>query len=102
MRPDCCMCPPVELWVIISTASVLRCRIVKLDVKSAFIQTGLADRQVYIIPPFESTRRNELWLLLTAAYGLENANAKLQVQSASSFHSWPRACFFNSATFRQK
>lgn len=52
-----------------------------MDVQSAFLQTGNADRNVYVVPPRESKNRSFYWLLLTAAYGLVNANAKSQVQS---------------------
>lgn len=57
-------------------------KISKLDVKSAFLQTGNAHRDVYVRPLRESTDRFKcLWLLLTASYGMVNANAKFQVQS---------------------
>ena len=48
----------------------------KADVKSAFLQTGKAQRDVYVVLPRESHDRAHYWLLLTAAYGLVNANAK--------------------------
>lgn len=38
-------------------------------------------RDVYVCPPRESADRSSSWLLLTAAYGLVNANAKWQTQS---------------------
>lgn len=53
-----------------------------IDVKTAFLQTGKAERHVYVIPPFESgDRGSKMWLLLRAAYGLINSNAEWQFQS---------------------
>ena len=79
MRSDCCMCPPLGIRVVLSTAALLKWRIIKIDVKSAFLQTGPAERQIYVIPPRESSHKHELWLFLTAAYGPVNDNAKWQV-----------------------
>lgn len=57
-------------------------RVSKLDVESAFLQPGLADLDVYGLPPRESSdRKKVLWLLFTAACGLINADANWQVQS---------------------
>ena len=79
MRTDCAMCAPMGVRLLISIAAVKKWRITKVDVKSAFLQTGAAERQVFVIPPGESKDRfKSLWLLLTASYGLVNANAKFQ------------------------
>ncbi len=53
----------------------------EVDVKSAFLQTGATTREVYVIPPREWFDRSKYWLLLTAAYGLVNANANWQEHS---------------------
>lgn len=50
-----------------------------------FLQTGRAQCDLYVVPPRESGHKSELWLLLGAAYGLVNANAKWQVQSDTIF-----------------
>lgn len=81
LRSDCCMCSPTGLRLVLMLAALNKWRIVKADVKNAFLQTGLAERDVYVIPPKESTNRKSLWLLLAAAYGLVNANSKWQLQS---------------------
>lgn len=79
---DCTICPPTGLRIVESVASLLGWNVYKADVKSAFLQTGSAERQIYVKPPRESKMRStHLWLLLTAAYELVNANAKWQVQS---------------------
>lgn len=63
-------------------ATMLKRRISKVEFKSAFLQTGRAERDVYVTPPSERGNKNiYLRLLNSAAYGLVNANAKLQVKS---------------------
>ena len=81
LRSDCCMCSPTGLKIVLMTAAIFKWKLVKADVKNAFLQTGLAERDVYVIPPRESSNRKSLWLLLAAAYGLVNANSKWQLQS---------------------
>lgn len=55
-------------------------RLTKIDVKTAFFQTGQAARDVYVVPPKKCKDRHQvLWLLLTASYGLVSSNAKWQV-----------------------
>ena len=81
LRSDCCMCSPTGLRIVLMTAALHKWKLVKADVKNAFLQTGMAARDVYVIPPKESTNRKSLWLLLAAAYGLVNANSKWQIQS---------------------
>ena len=84
LRSDCCMCSPTGLRIVLMIASLHKWKLAKADVKNAFLQTGLAERDVYVIPPKESYNRKSLWLLLTAAYGLVNANSKWQLQSDSA------------------
>lgn len=60
---------------------MLKWRATRIDVNSTFLQTGKAARDVFEIPPRESSDKSHfLWLLLVAAYGLVNSNANLQVQ----------------------
>lgn len=69
--------------ILISTACMHGWRLQKIDVKSAFLQTGSAARDVYVIPPRDSADRGKvLWLLLTTAYCLVNANYTWLVLSA--------------------
>lgn len=48
------MCSPVGMRILLSTATKQKWRLTKLDVKTAFLQTGQAERDVYVIPPRES------------------------------------------------
>lgn len=58
----------------------------KTDVKSAFLQTGDAVRDVYVISPYESADRGRFhFLLLFGAYELVNANTKWQALSDTLF-----------------
>lgn len=75
------MCSPIGIRVILTTAAIRKWIITRADVKAAFLKTGTAERDVYVRPPRESRDRRHYWLLLAAAYGLVNANAKFQSQS---------------------
>ncbi len=82
LSKDCATCPPTGLRIVESIASLHAWTLYKADVKAAFLQTGSADRDVYVRPPREShLKTTHVWLLLTAAYGLVNANAKWQNKS---------------------
>ena len=82
LTTDCATCSPAGLRIIDSIASLLGWLVTRVDAKTAFLQTGKAQREVFVIPPVESEMRStHVWLLLAAAYGLVNANAKWQAQS---------------------
>lgn len=81
MKSDCAMRSPVGIRIVLTTAATRRWPLIKADVKSAFLQTGKAERHVYVRSPRESRDKRHYWLLLAAAYGLVNANAKFQVQA---------------------
>eukprot|EP00178_Gracilaria_changii_P001336 TRINITY_DN1187_c0_g1_i1.p1 TRINITY_DN1187_c0_g1~~TRINITY_DN1187_c0_g1_i1.p1 ORF type:complete len:639 (-),score=88.06 TRINITY_DN1187_c0_g1_i1:5196-7112(-) len=84
LKTDSASCPPVGIRLLLSVAVINRWSLAKIDFKSAFLQTGEATRDVYMIPPREcETRRRFYWLLLAAAYGLVNASAKWQKLSDS-------------------
>lgn len=72
---------PLGIRVVMAVSAYKKWRIIRIDVKTAFLQTGPANRSVYVLPPKESRLRNVLWLLLDVAYGLVNYNAKWQVQA---------------------
>ena len=75
LSKDCSTCPPTGLRIVESIAAIKGWTIYKADVKAAFLQTGEAHRDVYVRPPRDSKMKSTyLWLLLTAAYGLVNAN----------------------------
>lgn len=59
---------PVGMRILLSIVSSFEFRLSKLDVKTSFIQTGHAKRDVFFIPPRES---NDRCIYL---YGLINAN----------------------------
>ena len=79
------MCSPTVVRIILAIASIKGWILTKADVKAAFLQTGQALRDVYVIPPRECPDKDIYWLLLAAAYGLVNANAKWQNQSDELF-----------------
>lgn len=81
LKTDSSTCPPTGIRILLSLATLFQWCLAKIDFESAFLQTGRAKRDVYVVPPRESNHKNFLWLLLTASYGLVNANAKWQEQS---------------------
>lgn len=72
------MCWPSGFRIYLAIASIKGWVLTNADVKQEFLQTPQALRDVYVIPPHECTDKDVYWLLLTAGYGLVNANAKLQ------------------------
>ena len=82
LSKDCRTCPPTGLQILESITSLLHWTIHRADVKAALLQIGEAQRNVYVRPPKESQMKStHVWILLTAAYGLVNENAKWQNQS---------------------
>lgn len=50
LKTDCLRCAPTGVGVLLSIAPIYMWRITKVDVKSAFLQTGHAQRDVYDVP----------------------------------------------------
>lgn len=86
LKTDYSVCPPIGIRILLSLAVIFKWCLAKSDFKSAFLQTGDALRNVYVVPPKESENKQHLWLLLAAAYGLVNANAKWQEHSDHLLH----------------
>ena len=82
-KTDAQTCPPVGLRILLSICVICNWCFVKIDIKSAFLQSGSAERDVYVAPPRACVKKGFYWPLLTTAYGLVNANAKWQDHSDS-------------------
>ena len=76
LKTDSSTGPPVGLRILLSLASMFKWPLAKVNFKSAFLQTGKAQREVFLTPPRKRPDRNCYWLLLTAAFCVVNANAK--------------------------
>lgn len=77
LTQDCTICPSTGLNTLEFIASIHAWNIYKADEKSAFLQTSETQRQVFLEPYRKSYMRAfHLWLLLAAAYGFVNVNAK--------------------------
>lgn len=74
VKSDFNMFSPSVVSIVLSIASLKNWILTKDDRKAAFLQTGLALRDVYVIPPRECPKKDVYWMLLTAAYGVVNAN----------------------------
>ena len=82
LKTDSNSCSPIGLRLVCSIATLFSWPISKVDFNSAFLQSGASTRDVYVRPPKESDSRVKFyWLLLTASYGLVNANSKWQTAS---------------------
>lgn len=89
LHTECCMGPPVGIWIVATTPSTKKWRIVRMDAESSLLQTAAASRKVYVIPSSEfSHRYSVLWHLLPASYGLFNSNYKWKGQSGDAFVSF--------------
>lgn len=53
LRRDCSMCSSAAMRIILSMASLFKCRLTRLDVKPAFIHTIHAEREVYVHSPLK-------------------------------------------------
>ncbi len=81
LRTDSASCSPLAFRIFLSVCSLKKMFISKVDFKSAFLQTGLAERDVYVRPTKCDKSKFTLWRLNVAAYGLVNSNPKWQNQS---------------------
>lgn len=69
---DCCMCSPTGIRIVLLTSALFKWRLTLLDALTAFLQTGDAERDVYVIHPRQCRDRRFYCLLIAAAYGLVN------------------------------
>ena len=72
--------PPTGICILLSIATMMKWPLSKIDLSRAFLQTGAAKREVYVILPRECRQKSFYWLQRTSAYILFNANAKWQEQ----------------------
>lgn len=78
-KTDCAMCPPDGFYILTSIGTLFKWRLSRLDIKLAFLKTGSAERDKYVIQPRKSQDHGKMfWLLFTAAYGFVNENYKWQ------------------------
>lgn len=51
LRSDCSMYASLDALTLISIATVCKWRLSRVDVRSAFLQTGAAEHSLYVISP---------------------------------------------------
>ena len=85
LKTDSASCPDIGIRILFSIPALFQWYLKKIDVKGAFLQSGLAHRDVYVVPPKECEDRAFVWLLTVATYGPVNAIAKWQFHSDSTF-----------------
>lgn len=52
------MCPLIVVCVLLSTCALMKWFVTKINVRSALLQSGIADRDVYVKPPRESKSKS--------------------------------------------
>lgn len=85
LKKDSAACPPLGFRILLSICTIFHFYVSKVDIKSAFLQSGKATRDVFVVPPRECDNKTFYWLLEVATYGLVNANAKWQNHSDTTF-----------------
>lgn len=55
VHSSCCMCPPLSIRAVATTATVQCWSIMRADAEAAFLQTGPTNCNVYIRPRAESS-----------------------------------------------
>ena len=73
-------CAPTGIRIFLSISTIKKWPLSKIKFTSAFLQTGAAKCDVYVVPPREFRCKSFYLLLLTSSYGLVDANAKWQEQ----------------------
>lgn len=58
VKGDSAVCPTLGIRTPLSTANMFKWTLVKFDVKSVFLQTGIAERDVYFVPSLECRNRS--------------------------------------------
>lgn len=77
MRSDCTISAQTGGSILLSIVMFRTWRVSKEDVQSAFIETGPAERPVYVFAAFENGEKMTFfWLFEAAAYDLVNTNAQ--------------------------
>lgn len=76
IHSDCAMCSPTGIRSVLTISALNQWVISRAEFKAALLQTGQAQQDVFVRLPCESQDKRCYWLLLSAAYGLRNANAK--------------------------
>ena len=70
IRADSPSMKPEVLRLLCSFAADFGYQLKAMDVKTAFLQTGKLEREVYVVPPKEANETEYLWRLLKTVYGL--------------------------------
>ena len=60
--------------VLLSIIACKRWKIQCIDIKSAFLQGKVLQRDVYLVPPKEAGTEGKLWKLFKCVYGLNDAS----------------------------
>lgn len=78
LRTDSAVASHFAFGLIYSIAVAFDLMLGKVHIRGAYTQSGTAQRDVYVRPPYELGIWNTLWLLTTTIYGIISAGRKWQ------------------------
>lgn len=104
LRSDSQTCPPPGLRILLSICTIFDWCLFKIDITSAFSQSGSALCDVYADSLRACNNQGLCWLPITATHRLVNANIKWQLhtQWRVFLKSWTRTAIPGAATSLQK
>lgn len=85
LKTDFVSCHPLGIRIFLSVCTLYSWLLSNIGIKSAFLQSGAATRDFYVIPSRECSKRLFCWLLEFSSCRLVNANAKWQLHFDSTF-----------------
>ena len=62
--------------MLMAVAANSRFKLASVDIKAAFLQSKVLDRDVFIEPPSDVKKQGWIWILMKPLYGLDDASRK--------------------------
>lgn len=82
IRSDCAAADMLIIRLVISLATMLGFNMATADIKGAYMQSGPIQRNVYVRPPRDCSRkRGMVWRLLKLPYGMADAGRQWQMRA---------------------
>lgn len=68
LQSECSLCSPVGMGILLSIDAVVKLNIFERDLKTAFLQTGEAIPEIFVIPCKRSKLGKVIWFLFATPY----------------------------------
>lgn len=75
LKTNCSFRPLTGVRLLLSIAKIFKWKLTKIGAKISFLQSGDAQRDLYVIPQREIHNKKHYWLLLTSVHDLVSSNA---------------------------